>query len=95
MNEALKALELVEELGLDSQDALDLVIEGDIDKQAKKMAKKDAPDDKDKQKELECKYKKELEKKMNSGSKKDKLLARFGDKKAAPFKKNGKGDDDE
>lgn len=62
MNEALFAVELVERYGLDHRDALDIVLEQDDDKAAAKMAKKAAPDDPDKQKELESKYKEQMKK---------------------------------
>ena len=56
MKEALFAVELVEDYGFDHREALELVIEQDPEKAAKNMAKKAAPDDPDKQKELESKY---------------------------------------
>lgn len=63
MNEARLAVELVEKYALDPRDALEVVMEGDTDKAAQKMAKKAAPDDEDKQKELEGKFKEKMKKK--------------------------------
>lgn len=60
MNEATIAVELVEEYGLDASAALEVMLEQDLDKAAKKMAQKAAPDDKEKQKELEGKYKERM-----------------------------------
>lgn len=67
MSEALFAVELVEDYGLDHRDALEVVLEQDVDKAAKKMAKKAAPDDDDKQKELESKYKEKMMKMKKEG----------------------------
>jgi len=93
MNEALLAIELVEDYGLDSREALAIVLEQDPDKAAKKMAKKNGNGDPDKEKELEAKYRETMKKKMKETGKKG---APFGGKKAPPFKKkNGKDDDDE
>lgn len=72
MNEALVAVELVEEHGFDHREALSIVLEQDTDKAAKKMAKKAAPDDPEKQKELEAKYRERMMKmkKKESGKRK-------------------------
>ncbi len=86
MNDASFAVQLVEEYGLDSREALDIVLEQDPEKAAKKMAKKDADGDKDKEKELEAKYMAQMQKKMKET---DKKKLPFGGKKAPPFKKKG------
>lgn len=62
MNEALFAVQLVEDYGFDPKDAMEVVLEQDNDMAAKKMAKKAAPDDPEKQKELESKYKEKMAK---------------------------------
>lgn len=72
MNEALLAVELVESYGLEHVDALDIVLEQDDDKAAKKMAKKAAPDDPEKQKELEAKYKEKMHKMRKESGKRRK-----------------------
>lgn len=69
MREAEVAVDLVEEFGLSHEDALDVVLEQDPDKAAKKMAKKAAPDDADQQKELEGKYRERMKMKKESGKK--------------------------
>jgi len=75
MNEAMLAVQLVEEYGLDHRDALDIVLEQDPDMAAKKMAKKAANGDKDKEKELEAKYKEQMmkKKKMKETGKRRKM----------------------
>jgi len=62
MNEALLAVTLVEHYGLDHSTALTVVLEGDIDKAAKKMAAKIK--DPEKRKDAEQKFKNELKKRM-------------------------------
>ena len=65
MNEVEQALDLVESMGFSPSDALEVILEQekDYDKAAKKMAKKAANGDADKEKELEAKFKKAMERK--------------------------------
>lgn len=59
-NAAMFAVELVERYGFSHRDALECILEQDDNDGPKKMAKKAAPDDKEKQKELEAKFREKM-----------------------------------
>ena len=89
MGEAQFAVELVEEYGLDHADALDVVIEGDVDKVVALILEKEKEngDDMDGDDEKKAK-KKELEKKMKKKMEAGKPFPGA----APPFGKGGKKD---
>lgn len=72
MREAMLAVRLVEDHGYSYDDAMDLILEQDPEKAAKKMAKNAAPDDPEKQKELESKYKEKMMRMKEKGYSKKK-----------------------
>lgn len=65
MNEARLAVRLVERYGLSTKQALKVVLEDDADAAAKMVAKKEAPEDPKKQKDLEKRYKEDIQKDMD------------------------------
>lgn len=71
MSEAKRALAMMEKFNLSASDTLKLVIEGDVNAAAAKLAKKASGGDKTREEQLKVKFKEQMKRKMKEKDKED------------------------